>query len=48
MTLQKSINEAEGSESAQTDELARLKARVRELEASDPAIDHERDLNGSV
>jgi kinetochore protein Spc24 len=46
--LAKAINEAEGLLASKEIELATLKEETRSLEDCDPALEHERELNGTA
>ena len=48
LSLAKAINDAESSLASREAELASLKEEVRVLEECDPAVEHERELNGTT
>ncbi|KAF9466322.1 hypothetical protein BDZ94DRAFT_1213036 [Collybia nuda] len=48
LSLAKSISDAEGSVISREAELAALKEEARRLEGYDPAVEHERELNGTT
>lgn len=48
LSLAKAINDAESSLASREAELASLKEEARVLEECDPAVEHERQLNGTA
>ena len=48
LQLAKAINEVEDQQARLEAELAALKEDVKELEQSDPALEHERELTGTA
>jgi len=48
ISLAKAIRDAENSLAGKEAELAALKEKVREFEESDPAHDHQRDIDGTT
>ncbi|KAJ7172648.1 hypothetical protein C8R46DRAFT_1086737 [Mycena filopes] len=48
LSLAKSIKEAEGSVASKEGELAALKETARRLEDYDPAVEHEKELDGTA
>lgn len=48
LSLAKAISDAEGLAASKEAELARLKEEARQLEEYDPALEHERELDGTT
>lgn len=48
LSLAKAINDAESSLASKEAELAKLREDARVLEECDPAVEHERELNGTA